>query len=75
MFWTEFVSGRLIGESPTGKHIDNQMTFGEQGDPEDEDGWKRTKSTHYSTYRGFRSRLERTSLEDINRVVNSAGSQ
>lgn len=31
-FWTGFVSGRLLGELPTGKHIDNQMTFGEPGD-------------------------------------------
>jgi len=40
-FWTEFVSGRLLGASPTGKSIDNQMTFREPGDPTDESGWER----------------------------------
>lgn len=73
-FWTEFVSGRLLGSKPTGKHIDNQMTFGEPGDPGNERGWELTLSRLYLVYRDFRSHLERSSLEDMNRIVNSAGS-
>ena len=72
-FWTQFVSERLLGSPPTGKRIDNQMTFGDPGDPLDEGGWQDSVTRLRSVYRDFRDHLEGASLEDINRVVNSAG--
>lgn len=72
-FWTGFVSGRLLGSPPTGKNIDNQMTFGEAGDPSNEYGWQDTVATLRSVYHDFHEHLSRASLEDMKRVVNSVG--
>lgn len=72
-FWTEFVSNRLNGAPPTGQRIDNQVTFGEPGNPEDEQGWRETVSRLYLVYREFHTRLETASGVDMSRTFNSAG--
>ena len=72
-FWTEFVSNRLDGSLPTGKRIDNQSTFGEPGNPSDDKGWSSAVAKQFFAYNQFYELLAQASVEDMNRVLNSAG--
>jgi len=72
-FWTEFVSNRLGGASPTDQPIDNQATFGESGNADDEQEWCEAVSRLYVVYREFRERLEMATTDDMARALNSAG--
>ena len=70
-FWTRFVAGRLAGDPPTGRAIDNDATFGSPGDPADDEGWARAVQGLRDAYGGLHAALAPQTDAELDRPLNS----
>lgn len=70
-FWTQFVTRRLAGELPTGRHIDNDTTFGDPGNPADAEGWTLAVQRLHEAYGELGSVLALQADADLERPLNS----
>lgn len=65
---------RLRGEAPAGNATTNDETFGDAGDPEDTEGWKRTVREAESLYHSIRAALAGLQDEALDKALNEPGS-
>jgi len=72
-YWNTYMLRRITGVSPDTPVLENEETFGSQGDPNDEDGWHALVAQTRQIAEELRAALADLSESDLDRPLPNMG--
>lgn len=73
LFWNEYILQTLQGGREPANAIDNDQTFGDSGDPDDEEGWREIVKRVAEVYGSMRHEIIRRESSDLDGSFDEQG--